>query len=166
MIKALIFDWGDTIMRDYPHLKTPMYTWDHVEYIPEAENTLKNLSNNYAMVIATNAGQSDTDAMTKALKRVNADVYFNYFFSSKDLGYEKPDKLFFETIINNLGLKSSECIMIGNIYEKDIVGAKDIGMHTILFNENNVKDNYQKADFIVNSMNDIISIVEKLNTNK
>ena len=56
--------------------------------------------------------------------------------------------------------------MIGNIYEKDIVGAKDIGMHTILFNENNVKDIYQKADFIVNSMYDIISIVEKINTNK
>ena len=166
MIKALIFDWGDTIMRDYPHLKTPMHTWDHVEYIPKAENMLKDLSKNYTMVIATNAGQSDTDAMIKALKRVNADTYFNYYFSSKDLGYEKPDELFFETIINNIGVKAAECVMIGNIYEKDIVGAKDIGMHTILFNENKVKDIYQKADFIVNSMYDIISIVEKINTNK
>ena len=102
MIKALIFDWGDTIMRDYPQLKTPMYTWDHVEYIPEAESTLKHLCRNYTMVIATNAGQSDTDAMIKALKRVNADRYFNSFFSSIDLGYEKPDKLFFKKV----GLRS------------------------------------------------------------
>ena len=166
MIKTLIFDWGDTIMRDYPHLKTPMYTWDHVEYIPEVEKTLELLYNNYIMVIATNAGQSDTNDMIKALKRINANKYFNYFFSSKDLGYEKPDKLFFKTIINNLGFKANECVMIGNIYEKDIIGAKDIGMNTILYNEKDIKGNYQKADFIVNKMYNIICIIENLDYKK
>ena len=149
-------------MRDYPLLKTPMFTWKHIEYIPLVETTLELLYKNYIMVIATNAGQSDTNDMIKALKRINADKYFNYFFSSKDLSYEKPDKLFFQTIINNIGYEANECVMIGNIYEKDIIEAKNIGMNTILFNEKNIEGNYQKANFVVNNMSNIICIIEKL----
>jgi len=29
MIKALIFDWGDTVMRDFPDCKGPMADWEH-----------------------------------------------------------------------------------------------------------------------------------------
>ncbi len=163
MIKAIIFDWGDTIMRDEPGNNTPMYSWDNVSYVDGAENLLQLLYKDYIMVIATNAGQSDTKAMIKALKRVGADKYFHYYFSSKDIGFEKPDKRFFLSIVNNINLNPEECIFIGNIYEKDIVGSKDIGMTTILFNENKIVNNFQKADFIVNSMTNIIDVIKSIN---
>jgi putative hydrolase of the HAD superfamily len=163
MIKALIFDWGDTIMRDDPNNNTPMYIWENVSYIKGTESLLQLIHKDYIMVIATNAGQSDTEAMIKALKRVGADKYFQYFFSSKDIGFEKPDKRFFQTIVNNINLLSNECIMIGNIYEKDIVGSKDIGMKTIFFNEKNIEGNFQKADFIVNCMSEIFDSIKRVN---
>jgi FMN phosphatase YigB (HAD superfamily) len=155
MVKALIFDWGDTIMRDFPEKEGPMYLWDHVEWIPGAEKALKHLCNKFIMVIATNAGQSDTIAMKKALQRVGADQYFKYFFSSKDLKFEKPDTRFFLSIAEQINISPENCAMIGNLYVKDIIGAKQSGMFTVLFNENNSKGNFVLAD-------KVISVMEKL----
>jgi FMN phosphatase YigB (HAD superfamily) len=155
MIKALIFDWGDTVMRDFPEKGGPMYLWDHVEWIPGAEQALKQLHDKYIMVIATNAGQSDTLSMIMALKRVGADRYFRYFFSSKDLGFEKPDVRFFDSITIQIGVLPSECAMIGNFYEKDIIGAKQCSMTTILFNEMKIKGSFPLADKIISKMKDL-----------
>ncbi len=163
MIKTIIFDWGDTVMRDFPELKKPMFTWEHVEYIPDIEQALQILHKKYTMVIATNAGQSDTAAMIKALERVGAEQYFGFFFSSKDLGFEKPDIRFFTTIAERIHTKPEECIMIGNLYDKDITGAKNAGMKTILFDEKSSGDEYPKADLVIHSMKFLVKAVECLN---
>ncbi len=159
MIKALIFDWGDTVMRDFPEKEGPMYLWDRVGWIPNAELALQQLYNKYIIVIATNAGQSDTQAMIRALERVGAERYFRYFFSSKDLGYEKPDVRFFETIANKIGVKPEHCAMIGNLYEKDITGAKQCGMFTVLFNEKQTEGDYPLADKVICGMEELEGIV-------
>jgi FMN phosphatase YigB (HAD superfamily) len=155
MIKALIFDWGDTVMRDFPEKDGPMYLWDHVEWIPGTEQALKQLHDKYVMVIATNAGQSNTQAMVNALKRVGAERYFRYFFSSKELGFEKPDMRFFDSITVQIGVLPSECVMIGNLYQKDIVGAKQCGISTILFNEMKITGSFPLADKIISKMKDL-----------
>jgi putative hydrolase of the HAD superfamily len=165
MIKAIIFDWGDTVMRDYPELNSPMYTWKHVEYIPFVEETLKVLCKKYLLVIATNAGQSDTTAMIKALQRVGAVQYFQFFFSSKDLGFEKPDVRFFTSIVHKIQIKPEECIMIGNLYEKDITGAKDAGMKTILFDEKTDNILYPKADIVIHTIKKLEKALESLSVN-
>lgn len=162
MTDTIIFDWGDTVMRDFPELKTPMYTWEFVESIPYIEEALSELKNNFTIVIATNAGQSNTLAMQKALQRVNLFKYFNYFFSSKDLGYEKPDINFFLTICKNISKRPEECIMVGNNFEKDILGAQNAGMKTILYDEN-CKTNNNKFDIlIISSMKYLVKAVSEI----
>lgn len=162
MIKALIFDWGNTVMRDYANKPGSMAYWNHVEYVPDAEDTLKILFKKYILCIASNAEFSDTVLMVKALKRVGADKFFNYFFTSKDLGYVKPDKHFFSAIIEKINMKSGECIMIGDNYEKDIIGAKAVGMKTILFNEKKIVSDFPDADIVITSMIELISVIELL----
>ena len=134
-ISTLIFDWGDTIMHDY-NLPGPMADWEKVEWIPGAEKALKTLSEKYTCIIATSADHSGTEDMIAALRRVGADKYFHHFFSSKELGYKKPDPRFFSSIVEKLNVTPGECVMIGNFYEKDITGAKQAGLQTVLFNEN------------------------------
>ncbi|MBP7497187.1 MAG: HAD family hydrolase [Bacteroidales bacterium] len=162
MIKVLIFDWGDTVMRDFPYKTGPMYNWDFVEWIPGLEEQLKILSVRFITCLASNAGESDTGLMIRALQRIDAAKYFNYFFTSKDLGFEKPDLQFFLSICNNLSCQPFECIMIGNDYNKDIAGAKNSGMFTIYFNENNLSGAFDKADKIINNMSDLISAIKSL----
>ena len=162
MIKAIIFDWGNTVMRDFPEKSGPMAHWDHVEYIPDVEECLKTLSGKYIMCIASNAGCSDVVLMTEALKRVGADKYFHHFFTSKDLGAEKPDKLFFNSITKEIDIANEHCLMIGDSYPKDICGAKAVGMKTIFFNEKRVESEYPDADEIIVSMKELLSAVDTI----
>jgi FMN phosphatase YigB (HAD superfamily) len=159
MLKALIFDWGDTIMRDYPDKTGPMADWDVVEWIPGAEEALKKLYEEMICCIATGAGNSDTALMIKALKRVEADQYFTYFFSAKDIGFDKPDVNYFTTISNRINVKPGNCMFIGNDYEKDIKGARASGMKTIYFNEKNNPGPFPDAHYVVNSINEVPIIV-------
>jgi putative hydrolase of the HAD superfamily len=135
-----------------------MNTWDHVEWIPGAEEVLKQLYDKFIMVIATNAGQSDTGAMKKALQRIGAERYFTYFFSSKDLKFEKPDVRFFLSIAEQIGVLPENCAMIGNLYEKDIVGAKQCGMFTVLFDEKSTNMPFPMSDKVINSIRDLPEI--------
>jgi HAD superfamily hydrolase (TIGR01509 family) len=157
-IQALIFDWGDTIMQDFGH-PGPMSRWPEVAWIPGAEASLKKLSKHYPCVIATSADHSGTEEMIAALKRVGADRYFRHFFASNDLGYKKPDPRFFEAITNQLSLEPQACVMIGNHYEKDIVGAKKAGMQTVLFDPQKQQTQFPLADAIIHDMHNLKGII-------
>ncbi|MBG0781117.1 MAG: HAD family hydrolase [Bacteroidales bacterium] len=157
MIKTLIFDWGDTIMRDFDE-PGPMSEWENVAWIPEAEECLKTLSKHYVCIIATSASHSDTVEMKKALARLGADQYFHQFYSQKELGYAKPDPRFFKAVMKKSGALANETVMIGNLYEKDIIGAKQAGLTTVFFNEHNLKGDFPDADHIINRMNQLTKL--------
>jgi len=161
MLKNIIFDWGDTVMRDYPENDGPMYLWPHVEVIPFIVNTLVAL-NKYKLIIATNAGFSDTAAMIAALERVNVHHFFDGFFSSKELGVKKPNPQFFSEVCRRSLLVPAETVFVGNDYEKDMIGAKNAGLKTIFFNENTTECDFPAADLIILSMRDLFSAVETL----
>lgn len=163
-IHLIIFDWGDTLMRDYPELPGPMYTWKHVECVEGAPELLDNLHKRYVLCVATNAGASDTVAMRKALQRVNIEQYFSGFFSSKDLGVAKPDPMFFLKICNSMSIEPKYAMMVGNDYAKDICGAARAGLHTIYFVENIepkgfVQENFPLANHIVHHLLDLMQIL-------
>ncbi|MBS4057661.1 MAG: HAD hydrolase-like protein [Bacteroidetes bacterium] len=158
MIRLLVFDWGDTIMRDYS-LPGPMSQWPEVAWIPGAEAALKHLAQRYFCVIATSAGHSDVNEMKLALARVGADRYFQLFFAQKELGYKKPDVRFFTEVVRLSGFQPHESAMIGNLYDKDIVGAKKAGMTAVLFDENNNSTQYfPDADHVIGSMHQLITL--------
>ena len=156
--KALIFDWGDTIRRDY-NLPGPMHSWEKVAWIPGAEEALIALQNHYTLIIATSANHSNTADMKKALAMVGADKYFNLFFSQIELGVAKPDPAFFSKTALLAGFLPESCTMIGNLYEKDIIGAKTTGMSTIFFNETKLPGPFPLADHIIFHMNELIPLL-------
>lgn len=178
-IKNLIFDWGDTIMIDDQNMTLPMYKWEKILIVPNAEIVLKELKSEYKMVVASNAGVSNAIDMKKAFERVNISKYFDLFFTSKEIGFEKPNVLFFKHIMDAIGNNPNECVMIGNSYEKDIIGAKLSGMYTVYFNSesssnilfknnnNNILyTNYEFADVVINNMIFLPKAINKINFEK
>ena len=156
-IRLIIFDWGDTLMRDYPDLPGPMYQWEHVECLSGAPELLEYLYIRYKLCVATNAGVSDTEAMRRALRRVDIERYFSAFFSSKDLGVAKPDPQFFLRICSEMAVEPRHALMIGNDYDKDICGAARAGLHTVYFvekleNVDSYTKNFTQADFVVSHL--------------
>ena len=163
MIKNIIFDWGDTVMRDYPELLGAMCDWPHVELIPHVYSALTELKSKYTLVIATTAGVSDTDAMVRALQRVAVKEMFSAFYSSKELGVSKPDPLFFTEVCRRAELQPRCTVMVGNDYEKDIVGAKTAGLKTVFFNEKHRSGNFPAADILISSMDALCMAIDRLN---
>lgn len=154
MIKALIFDWGDTIMRDFEE-PGPVSEWKEVAWIPGAAESLQKLYQKYVCIIATSASHSDTTAMKKALKRMAADRYFQYFYSKVELGFAKPDPRFFERILRLSKLQAEDAVMIGNLYDKDISSAKKAGLTTVFFNETGLTGDFPDADIIIRRMHEL-----------
>ena len=161
MTRKLLFDWGNTIMVDF-ELPGPMYSWDKVAWVAGAEDTIKLLFETHDLYLATNAGASDTSGVIKALKRIGADCYFKKIFLAKEVGYKKPDVRFFDFIIKELATNPSLLFMIGDHYEKDIIGAKNAGLKTIFFNPNQKKENFDKADAIIENMKELPLIIDEI----
>ncbi|NPD46514.1 MULTISPECIES: HAD family hydrolase [unclassified Lentimicrobium] len=161
-IKALVFDWGDTIMRDLP-FEGAMKDWPLVSLVSGAEEILKQLQKKYTIVMASNADDSSSQDIVEALKRVGVSQYFHRVFSSSDIGYEKPHHKFFQYIQQELKLEESELVMIGNSCEKDIEGAKSVSWKTIWFKENNKsKQECEQADATVYHMSALLEIIENI----
>ena len=161
-MEVIIFDWGDTLMRDYKEYSGAMVNWPHVERIQGVKEALDKLNKEYICCVASNAGDSNVELMGKALERVAIRKYFKYLFTSNELGYAKPSLEFFNEIVRKLNVEVSSCIMVGNDYSKDIVPAKQIGMSTILFSEEADEFVMTYADVIITSMEGLCSAVDIL----
>lgn len=160
MITHLIFDWGDTLMRDFTEKPGPMADWDYIEVFPGVIETLQSLQHHFTLAVATNAGFSNTELMRKALVRGGIEHYFSYYFSSKDLGFSKPDVRFFNALSSGMNILPENCFFIGNDYNKDIVGANAIGMKTVLFNHSDTIFFTSVADYIITDFSELEEIMK------
>lgn len=157
-ISAWIFDWGNTIMKD-SGLPGPMYRWDQVEWVKGAEELLILLKSSYILAIATSAEHSGTQEMIAALQRINAHRYFHHFFSSREIGFYKPDPRFFSHIAERPGIAPNQCIAVGDSYEKDIIAARKAGMNTVFFNPKHLSGSFSLADVVISDMTELIQFV-------
>lgn len=134
MIAAVVFDWGDTVMRDFRANEGPMASWPRVEAVAGAEQALRALHPRYRLALATNASDSNEELVRRALHRVGLESFFERVFVSSDLGVEKPDARFFAAVLLGLQLPARQVVMVGDSYGNDVRGAKGAGLRTVWFN--------------------------------
>jgi putative hydrolase of the HAD superfamily len=67
------------------------------------------------------------------LHAVGLACYFAPIIVSGDYGYRKPDPRLFQAALAELQVRPEEAIFIGNDRFRDILGARQVGMKTILF---------------------------------
>ncbi len=146
-IKYLFFDWGDTLMADYPQYSGAMVTWPQITPMKGVVEFLPKLSEKYKCVVVSNAVESDAALMKQAFEKVHLDNYFYLFITSKELGAKKPEPSFFKNALLRIGANTDEVIMIGNDYLRDIESAKAVGLGTILISD---KDGiFPNADYVI-----------------
>lgn len=64
------------------------------------------------------------------LVSMKIDDFFDIVVGLEDTGKQKPSRLPFRTALKELKVKPSECLMVGDRPDKDIKGAKQLGMKT------------------------------------
>jgi putative hydrolase of the HAD superfamily len=66
------------------------------------------------------------------LRMLGIDGFFDTKIISGEFGYKKPDRRLFEECMRRLGVSPSESIYIGNDLDRDIRGANNAGMNSVL----------------------------------
>lgn len=132
-----LFDWGDTLMVDFPGQSGKMSTWEKVETVEGAEQTLQALAKEHAVYVATSAQHSSERDIEQAFQRVGLDNYLNGYYCKANLGLEKTSVAFYHAIAQSLEVEPSHLIMVGDSLEKDIYPAQQAGLNAVLYNPNN-----------------------------
>lgn len=90
--------------------------------------------------------------------------YFAPIIISGDYGYRKPDSRLFRAALTELQVQPEEAIFIGNDRFRDVLGARQAGMKTILFcpqgNPGGAPEN--EPDYIIYQYSDLPRAVEFL----
>ncbi len=162
MIKAIAFDWGNTIMREIPLSRRPSAHSASVEVVPGVNNALQVLTRQYLCCIASNARGPESTALGLVLERVGLEKYFRQIFTAEDLKAQKPDARFFQGLVQQLKFQPNECVMVGDDYQADIIGAKHAGMRTVWFTEH-VQQDAPYADVVITAMDQLAPAIAKLN---
>lgn len=76
----------------------------------------------------------------------------------------KPSPAPFNLALSRLNLKAEECLMIGDWAERDVVGAKSVGMKTVFARYGDTFNTVKPgSDYDINSIDELINIVKKEN---
>ena len=99
--------------------------------IPHAKELLDYLYPKYPLTIISNGF---IEVQYKKLSSSNLEHYFTHIVLSEGAKALKPDKRIYEYAMQLNNTTASECLMIGDSYEADIVGARNAGIDQVWFN--------------------------------
>lgn len=74
------------------------------------------------------------ELQSRKMRTAGIDKYFDALILSEDIGINKPNRELYEYALQKTASKVEDSIMIGDMFETDIVGAANIGMKQIYFN--------------------------------
>jgi putative hydrolase of the HAD superfamily len=131
--QALLFDWGDTVMRVLP-FDGPMSEWPEVETVPGIVTALEALAPHFTIGLATNAEDSVEADIRRALDRCRLEPYFDRIFCFREVGHRKPSPEFYRTVLESLDLDPEQVFMVGDSFEGDVLAANELGIRAVWFN--------------------------------
>lgn len=160
--QAILFDWGDTVMRNFPSFAGPMFTWPTVEEIPGIRAALEALHPSFTVALATNAVDSDERDIRRALGRCGLSDYFDFIFCFLQVGHRKPEPEFYKAVLKSLGLPASEVFMVGDSFDGDVSAANAQGMAAIWFNPDSEISKNGLAHRTIHRFEDLLPALHEL----
>ena len=131
---TILFDWGDTVMRDDPSMTVPMVEWEKVEVIDGIADVLAYLhASGRRIVLATSADISTEEQIHGALARGGLDGYFSHIYCFKNTNLQKGEA-FYRHILSDLNIPASNALMVGDHFEKDVQIPNSLGIFAVWFN--------------------------------
>ena len=130
-------------------------------FIDGAEQLLKNLYGKYDLYLASNGTES---VQTRRIASSGIEKYFNEIFISQKIGADKPSIEYFERCFERIpGFSKENAIIIGDSVSSDILGGKNAGILTCLFNPKKKQNNSAVTpDFEITSLDEIPALLERI----
>lgn len=131
-IRAICFDFGDTLCDEATELKDATGTTLRADLIPGAADMLQALFRRGYRLALVADGRPGT--YTNVLGQHGVLDLFDVLTISEHLGFEKPDVRMFTHALEALGIAPADygrTIMVGNHLARDVKGANQAGMISV-----------------------------------
>ena len=160
MLKAIIFDLGDTLVPTQGEVRT----------FPNVKKVLNELKLRYKLAIICNANTATLEKVKEILRETKILHFFETVVVSTDVGYSKPDTNIFRITLEKLNVESNEAIMVGNRISTDILGGNTMGMVTVLVklkgtSQGKVICKLEKPDYTIQSLKELNSTIKRIEKN-
>ncbi|MDQ7824534.1 MAG: HAD family hydrolase [Candidatus Eremiobacteraeota bacterium] len=132
-----------------------------LELYPGVKEVLESLKERYPLAVVTDA-QSAYAVPEMELAGIGG--YFSPVIISGDYGYRKPDPRLFQHALSALKVKGGEALFVGNDIYRDIYGARQAEMKTVLFmtDHGDKEREGTEPDFVVRDFRELLEAVEIL----
>jgi putative hydrolase of the HAD superfamily len=125
---------------------------------PHVREVLDVLRERYPLAVVTDAQSAHTRG---ELHKVGLLDYFDPIVISGDHGYRKPDRRLFQLALDEIGVAAENAVYVGNDMHRDIFGAREAGMTTVLFESDQGTSAYLDCvpDYRITDLRDLLKIL-------
>jgi putative hydrolase of the HAD superfamily len=125
---------------------------------PHVREVLDLLREHYPLAVVTDAQSAYTRG---ELHKVGLLDYFDPIVISGDHGYRKPDRRLFQLALDGMGVAAENALYVGNDMHRDIFGAREAGMATVMFESGQGTDAYLDCvpDYRISDFRDLSRIL-------
>jgi HAD superfamily hydrolase (TIGR01662 family) len=83
----------------------------------------------YKLAIISNA--EDEENVRQLMDKTGFDGLFDVTINSAAFGFAKPGSEIFQTVLHQLNVDPSACLMVGDLLDKDVLGANRMGIRSV-----------------------------------
>lgn len=113
---------SDLYVTRYPEVDAP---------VVGARSVVRNLAEGFQLGVVSNGF---VDVQYRKLEALQISRFFDCIVLSEEAGVDKPDPRIFQHAASILGVSPEACLHVGDLFEMDVVGAKQSGMQACWFN--------------------------------
>ncbi|MBQ6478224.1 MAG: HAD family hydrolase [Erysipelotrichaceae bacterium] len=124
----------------------------------ETIEVLEKLKGKYKLGILSNGNPF---SQHHKISQVKIEDYFDTILVSGDLGIHKPDVKIFEYAAEQLGVRCEECLMVGDVFSSDILGAIKAGMLPVWILEDTERPALDYHGYRIEKLDQLFEILEK-----
>jgi putative hydrolase of the HAD superfamily len=126
---------------------------------PHVRKTLNILRQHFPLALVTDAQSAYARA---ELHRVGLLDYFDPIIVSGDHGFRKPDRRLFQFALDQLEVPPENALYVGNDMHRDVFGAREAGMHTVLYDSDQGNKYHLgiTADYTITDHRDLLEILD------
>lgn len=128
-LKALrMYDEGLAAELGAAHWSTMSRLFRHY---PEAPSVLDDVSRKHRVSLLSNG---PSDLQREKMRALGLEGRFEHVVISGEVGYSKPSREIFETLLSRVGAQADQVMYVGDNYMKDVIGATEAGLRAVWVN--------------------------------
>jgi 2-haloacid dehalogenase len=127
-------------------------------YLPDESRDVLGELSKYPLVLVSNFDHAST--LHRALQKFGLEEQFEAVFVSEEVGWRKPGRKFFETVLQETQYAPEQCLYVGDDPEADVLGASRVGFQVAWLVESERADTPAIAPrWVIRNLREVLTIV-------